>query len=38
MFVLILKQVDLASKNYIANFLKKNFFDNQLKNITSNKN
>ena len=38
MFVLILKQVDLASKNYIANFLKKKKFDNQLKNITSNKN
>ena len=30
-FVVILKQADLASKNYIANFVKKTDFDNQLK-------
>ena len=33
-----LKQVDLASKNDVVNFVKKADFDNKLKDVTSNKN
>ena len=32
------KQANLASKNYIANFIKQIDFDNKLQNVTSNKN
>ena len=37
-FTARLKQANLASKNDIANFVKKTDFDNKLKNDTSNKN
>ena len=37
-FTARLKQENLASKNNIANFVKKTDFDNKLKNVTSNKN
>ena len=37
-FIARLKQANLASKTYIANFVKKTDFDNKLKNVTSNKN
>ena len=33
-----LKQANLASKNGIANFIKKAYFDNKLKDVTANKN
>ena len=37
-FDLRLKRVNLASKTYIANFVKKTDFDNELKDATSNEN
>ena len=37
-FTARLKQANLASKNDIANFVKKTDFDNKLKTVTSNKN
>ena len=37
-FTLRLKRANLASKSDIANFVKKTDFDNQLKNVRSNKN
>ena len=37
-FTARLKQANLASKNYIANFVKKTDFDDKLKTLTSNKN
>ena len=37
-FTARLKQANLASKSDIANFVKKTYFDNKLKNFTSNKN
>ena len=37
-FTARLKQVNLASKNDIANFAKKTDFDNELKDVTSNEN
>ena len=33
-----LKQANLANKSYIANFVKKTYFNNKLKDIKSNKN
>ena len=38
MFDFRLKRVHLASKTYIANFVKKTDFDNELKDATSNEN
>ena len=35
-FLVKLKQADLASKNDIANFVKKAYFDNKLKDVTLN--
>ena len=35
-FPVKLKQADLASKNDIANFVKKAYFDNKLKDVTLN--
>ena len=37
-FTARLKQANLASKNYIADFVKKTDFDNKLRDVTSNKN
>ena len=37
-FAARLKQASLASKSDIANFVNKTYFDNQVKNVTSNKN
>ena len=37
-FAARLKQANLASKNNIANLVKKTDFDNKLKDVTSNKN
>ena len=37
-FTARLKQTNLASKNYITDFVKKTDFDNKLKDATSNKN
>ena len=37
-FAAKLKQSNLATKSYIANFIRKIDFDNKLKDVTSNKN